>query len=257
MKTFQFQASLEETSLPDMFATVLRHKVPGVLEISRDEIVKRIFIDNGSIIHASSNDRTDRLGAHLYRSGLLTRQQLAETMREREGSGKLHGQLLIEGGLLSPADLYAAIRGQVESIVWSVFSWQSGELTFRIGQPDDPVKMRIYLPLRQAILRGIKQVTDQGTKMLVARLGKKSTIFRPSYFTEDLIEVALNAEEYAYLRQIDGQTRFFDLCNGGPFSVKENARLIYAFFVLGLISKVPQTASQAIKIQLDADRKVP
>ena len=257
MTSFQFQGTLEEASLPDMLATILRHKVPGVLEVSREDVVKRIYISDGSVVHATSTDRSDRLGAHLYRTGKLTREQLAETMRERESlSNRLHGQLLIEAGLLSPAELYDAIGGQMESIVWSVFSWQSGDLVFKIGDLTDPMKLKIRLPLRQAILRGVKKVNDAATKGLVARLGRKNTLFQPCYFTEDLIEVALNGEEYALLRMIDGRRVFLDLCNDGPFSVKENARLIYGFFVLGLIRKVDEMGSQGIKIHLDADRKI-
>ena len=52
-----------------------------------------------------------------------------ECYRLLEATGKRHGQILIEEGMLAPGDLYQAIRGQVESIVWSVFAWQTGEVT--------------------------------------------------------------------------------------------------------------------------------
>ena len=235
-KTFQFRESLEDMALSEMFANIDRHKVPGLFEIEREGVCKRIFIRDGNIIHAASNDRTDRLGPYLYRIGGLSRKDLVETMRQREGSEKKYGQLLIEKGVLAPADLYTAIRSHMEAIVWSVFSWQRGNVSFKFGELHEPQMVRIHLPMRQAILRGIKEVPD--TKALVARLGKKTTVFAPSYVTEDLIELALNLEQYDLLRLVDGKRTLFDTCTLGPYSVSENARLLYAYRILRLIEDV-------------------
>lgn len=258
-KAFQYRETLEDTALSEMFSTIYRHRVPGLIEISRDDIVKRIYINEGNVIHASSNDRADRLGAHLYRIGKLTRKQLVDTMRHREQSGKRHGQLLIEEKLLSPGELHDAIRSQMESIVWSVFSWQRGEVTFRIGELGEPIMIKIHLPMRQVIIRGIKQVPD--TKSLVARLGRKNTIFRPSYSTEDLIEMALDSKEYALLCMVDGKKRLYEICTQGPYAVSENARLLYAYRILNLIEKVdekePTTPAGSVMIRYKADAAKP
>ena len=252
MTRYHYRGTLEETSLADMLTTVYRHKVPGKIEISREGTVKEIYIDQGNVIHATSSDRGDSLGAYLYRIGKLSREKLAETLKLRERTGKPYGQLLIEESLLSPEDLYETIRKQMESIVWSVFSWQSGEVTFRIGEFHESLRIKIHLPMRQVIVRGIKKVAD--TKALVAKLGKKSTLFRPVYETEDLIELALPADEYALLRLIDGQRRFFDICNQGPFSVPDNARLIYAFCLLGLVERASEdTTTSGVKIRMGTE----
>lgn len=229
----QFRESLEETALPEMFASIYRHKVPGLFEVSNGENSKRIVISEGNVIHARSTDRSDRLGAHLYRLGKLSRKDLVETMRERESSDKRHGQLLIEHGLLSPSALYDGIQSQMRAIVWSVFSWKKGEVTFKIGEFSEPDMIKIHLPVRQVIVQGIKKVPD--AKALVAKLGRKTTVMRPTYTTEDLIELALDSDEYALLRLVDGEKSLFDICTMGPYSVSENARLLYAYRVLHLI----------------------
>ena len=234
-----------------MFANIYRHRVPGLFEISRGETRKHIYISDGNIIHAESTDRADRLGAHLYRIGKLSRKQLVETMRRRSQSGKRHGELLIEQGLLSPGQLYEAIRTQMEAIVWSVFSWQDGEVTFKIGEFCDSRRIKIHLPMRQVIVRGVKKVPD--AKALVARLGRKSTVFQPRYTTEELLEIALDHEEYALLRLVDGTRSLFEVCTQGPYSASENARLLYAFHILHLIERSTEggsKASGAVKIRL-------
>lgn len=233
---FEYTGNLEETFLTDMLSLIFQHSVPGVMKVSNNDCVKKIYVSGDNVVQASSTDRADRLGAHLYRAGLLTREELLETMRERHTSDKRHGQLIIERGLLSPKELYEAIRGQMEAIVWSVFRWQKGQVSFKVGELDETARIRIHLPMRQVIVRGIKEVAD--TKSLVVRLGNKSTVFRPVYCAEDLIELALEKDEYALLRLIDGQRRFYDICNMGPFSMSENARLIYAFRLVGLVDQM-------------------
>ena len=267
-----FQGTLQETPIVDLLSTIVRNQLPGVVQVSRDGLQKKLFIHEGHVLHAASTDRSDRLGSLLYRSGTLSRQQLTETMQERDRSGKLYGQVLIERELLSPAEVYQSIRDQMEAIVWSVFAWQTGDLSFHIGEFAEQHLVMMHLPVRQVIVRGLRQHAD--TKSLVHRMGEKSTIFYPGFRTDDLIEISLDQEEYALLRMINGRRNFLDLCNDGPLGVSENARLIYAFFVLGLISKdkapeskpAPETPPPAparrtpstggIKIKMDATGKI-
>lgn len=254
---FQYHGTLEETSLAEMFYTIFRHRVPGLIEISNEGTVKRITIHDGMVLHASSTDRADRLGAFLYRTGQLTREMLEETMRKRRESNARHGQIMIEDGLLSPGELYEAIRGQMEAILWSLFAWQKGEVAFKIGKLPAPA-VKIHLPMRQVVLRGVKNVPD--VKALVANLGRRDTVMAPAYAVEDLLEIALDQDEYTLLRLVDGQRTIYEICSQGPFSVAENARLLYAYHVLRLIQRSEgqnEPSTGAIKIRLKADRKLP
>jgi hypothetical protein len=247
-KAYHFSGSLEDMSLPEMFASIDRHRVPGVVEIRRDDVEKRIFLHEGNVIHASSTDRSDRLGAHLYRLGLLDREQLVETIRLRDEVGKRYGQVLIEEGLLAPSDLYETLRSQVRSIVWSVFSWKRGELTFDLGAMPDPSMVRIHVPVRQMIVQGIKKAPD--AKALIQKLGSKETVFTATYCTEDLIAVSLDREEYDLLRLVNGERTLYEICSEGPYGVSENARLLYAYRILGLIATTPEPGAQGVKIQM-------
>lgn len=254
---FQYRGTLEETSLPEMFYTIFRHRVPGLIEITNDGTAKRITISDGTVVHASSTDRKDRLGAFLYRTGRLSRETLEETMRKRRESNVRHGQIMIEDGLLSPGELYEAIRGQMESIVWSVFAWRQGEVTFRIGETVPPA-VRIHLPMRRVVLRGVTHVPD--VKSMVSRLGRRDTVFSPTFSIEDLLEIALDAKEYQLLRLVDGTRTVYDICSRGPYAVAENARLLYAFYVLRLITRVDNPrdneSSSGVMIRLNADRRL-
>jgi hypothetical protein len=239
--TFQYRGDLSQTALPEILYTIDRFQVPGVIEASREGVIKQVFIKEGNVVHATSSDRDDSLGAYLQRNGVLSPEMYMETMREREKTNKRYGVLLIEQGVLSPGEVYRAIRKQIEAIVWSLFYWGDGSVIFSIGEFREPDSVRIQLPMRQVILQGIKRAPD--AKTLVARLGRKETVFEACYKTEQLIELALDAEEYRLLSLIDGRRTLYDICTQGPRSAAENGKLLYAFQILQLIRAAGAAAS--------------
>lgn len=236
-KGFQYRGDLAETALPEIFNTIDRFQVAGVIEASHGGVVKHIYIKEGSVVHATSSDRNDSLGTFLLRTGQLTQEQFAATMTVRERSEKRYGVLLVEGGVLSPVEVYDAIRKHIEAIVWSLFYWEQGRVSFSIGAPAEDEQVRIQLPMRHVVLQGIKRAPS--AKALVARLGKRDTIFAASYQSEGLIELALDADDYRLLSLVDGSRSLYEICTEGPRSAAENAKLMYAFHVLQLIRRVP------------------
>ncbi len=243
--SFQYRGNLSEVALPEILYTIDRFQVPGEMVATREGMVKRVFLREGNVVSASSSDLHDSLGHHLQRSGLLSAQAFAEAMAARQKTNQRLGVLLIERGLLAPAQVYQAIRQQIEGIVWSLFDWPDGEIRFKIGGFRNPDAIRIQLPMRQVILRGIER--SQNAKTLVARLGRKETVFEPAYRTEDLIETALESDEMRLLELVDGRRTLFDICTQGPRGVAENGKLLYAFAALQLIRRceVPSSVGWA------------
>jgi hypothetical protein len=248
-KRYQYRGDLRQTALPEMLYTIYLHRVPGVVECSHGEVLKKVYLRDGAVIHAASTDRQDSLGSFLRSSDRISGEQFVLTDKIRASTPeKRHGELLIEHGILSPAQLYEAIQEQIRSVVWSLFGWEDGEVTFSIGDFEEADMVRIYLPMRQVILQGVKRAPD--AKALVARLGRKETIFEPVWSTEDLIEAALDEQELHLLRLLDGKRSLYDICTRGPFSPAENARLIYAFHVLRLIRRRAADRAGVVKIRL-------
>ena len=252
-KRFQYRGDLRQTALPEILFTIYLHRVPGVIECRRGEVLKRVVLRDGAVVHAASSARDDSLGYFLRSSGKITDDQFTLTDRIRASStDKRHGELLIEHEILSPAQLYEAIQEQIRSIVWSLFSWEEGEVTFSIGEYEDAGMIRIHLPMRQVILQGVKRAPD--ARALVARLGRKETVFEPTWTPEDLIEVALDETELKLLRLIDGRRTLYDVCTTGPYSPAENARLVYAFHVLRLIRRRVVDRPGVVKIRFRGDQ---
>jgi hypothetical protein len=251
---FQFRGDLAEQPLPEILQTIYHHQVPGVVTAARDGIEKKIYIQSGAVIFATSNDRADSLGAFLKRTKRITTAELrlsAENLLTVQG--KRHGQLLVEMGVLTEDQLYALVAEQVRSILYSIFEWDRGEVTFEIGQYRRDELIQLNIPAQQTILEGIKLLQD--ARRVVSRLGPSWTILERTERAPDPAEVPLSTAELRFLEQIDGSHTLRELVNLGPGDPAMNAKIIYAFFVLKLVTRRDYSARSGIrKIQWKTGR---
>ena len=232
---FKYSGNLAETTLPEMLHSIDRFRVPGVIEVRRGGTIKRVYIRDGYIIHASSTDREDSLGAYLLRAEIVPKDALDSVARLRRSSNKRLGVLLIERGILAPGEVFESIRDQIEAIVWSLFYWQNGEVTFGVGALEEEEMVQIQLPIKRVIVQGIKSAPD--AKPLVSRLGSKETVLEPCFEVEDLVETGLDKDDYQLLRRVTGTKTLYQLCGGGSLAPAEAAKLLYAFQVLKLVRR--------------------
>ena len=254
--SYKYRGDLSETTLPEMLYTIDRFHVPGLVEAKQGRVIKRVYLRAGYVIHASSTDRSDSLGAHLLKKRSIREEILEELATERRHSNKRLGVMLLERGLLSPAQVLRAIREQIEAIVWSLFYWEEGEVTFGMGELKAGDMVQIQLPIRQCIIQGIRQAPD--AKLMVARLGQKETVLEPCFEAEDLVETGLDVGDFKILRSVDGKKTLYELCSQGPKPAAEIAKILYAFQLLHLIcpqgqaqdSQKKQTRHGPLKITL-------
>ncbi len=250
---FHFKASLSDSTLPEMLHSIERFRVPGVIEARNEETTKHVYIRDGYVIHAASSDRADSLGDHLVREGKISTEAYAEVSAALQSSNQRLGVLLLKMKLLTPAEVLHSIKEQIEAIVWSLFFWRDGEVNFNVGEFYGPEMVQIQLPMRQVIVRGIRQAPQ--ARPLVGRLGRRDTVFEPRFNWEDLIEIGLDGDEAALLELVDGRRTLYDLCAEGPLAPAENAKLLYAFQTLQLVRRsaageVGSEGGGPVKVQL-------
>jgi hypothetical protein len=250
-RRFHYRGDLAHEPLPELLYAVYRYRVPGVIQASSEQVVKRIYVKDGNIVHAVSSDRQESLGHHLLSNGHISREDFLATMRARSSSDERYGELLVERDILAPADIYRAIRLQSAEVVWDLFTWSKGEVAFAVGEFPEPSTIEIQIPVRQAIKEGIKRISD--ARPLLGHIGKRDTVLEASYRVDDLIEVALRADEYQLLKLVDGKRTLFELCSEGPFDSATNGKLLYAYYVLRFVRRSGQKEpSGAIKLRLSS-----
>ncbi len=127
----------------------------SIVEFQFEEgIVKRVHVDRGEIVFASSSVVGDRLGESLVRAGELTQPQLDIAARALTPTNKL-GKVLVEMGCLTPRGLFEAVRRQVEEIVESLFAFERGRFAVTAGLPEGSTRVRLRLPTREFVLQAV------------------------------------------------------------------------------------------------------
>ncbi len=226
---------LAEQPLPEILQTVYRYRAPGVVTAVRGEVEKRIFLEGGYVVFATSSDLRDSLGNFLRRLHRIATDE--HRLRELEllaaKGERRYGQILVEHGVLSEEELRDRVADQVREILWSVFDWEDGCVTFEAGPSRATEAIRLDIPTPQAILDGARRITNP--KRCVARLGPSWSVFEPGPETPERLALTLSTAERQFLARADGARTLRDLVGLGPGDVAQNARILYAFFVLKLI----------------------
>jgi hypothetical protein len=232
---FVYRSNLADTPLPEMLATIHRYGVPGVMEFTFGERVKRIFLVEGDVIFATSNDRKESLGDFLLQQGKLTSEEYDLSSQILRQTGKRHGTVLVEMGLLSVEALNAAVRDQITMVVWRLFNVNEAQVTFKVGRFRGDEDIKIKIPTPRVVLSGCKRITD--AKRLTARLGGRNGVLRRIELPEHLSDLRLEAGEQQLLDAIDGKHSLKVLCESGPFDPGLNARVLYGLSALGLVQR--------------------
>jgi hypothetical protein len=241
-----YQTEISQTPLPEVLVKIHKYKAPGRVDCLRGEETKRIYLDRGQIIFATTNQIGESLGDRLLAAGRITQEQYDESLRRVRETGKRHGTTLVEMKILSPDELFVAVREQIQEIIWSVFAWESGTVGFTPGRDKRFEFIRVDIPIPTAIMTGVRRMPD--AKAVVARLGTKTSLFARA---ESHVEgISLESDEQALLEVIDGRKVLYEIVNTPPLTAAENARIVYGFYALGLIT--PREPRQ-IKVQVKTD----
>lgn len=245
---FVYRGSLGQTPLPEMLATIHRYGVPGVMEFARDGETRRLFFADGDVIFATSSDRRESLGEFLVRNGRISEEQYESSSEKlAQSPGKRHGAVLVSMGFIRPEELGVAVRQQVEQILWGLFNWDEGSVTFRVGRFRDDEVYKIKIPMPRAIISGCRHIAD--VKQLTSELGGRTAVLRRCEMPRHLEGLPLEGNERVLLDMVDGRSQLVSLCEKGPESPGLNARILYAFLHLHLVER-DSAASGGIRIQV-------
>lgn len=157
-------ADVRAFPMADILYLVHNSAKSGFLFFENGEHEKAVYLHRGEVVFAASNQQVDRLGECLLRAGAITLEQHRDAQRAF-GPQDQYGKLMVERGVLTPREVWNGVKGQVEEIVRSLFSYGSGTAMLWEGEvrPDNVV--RLALPTRRLIAEGLRR-RDELLKLL-------------------------------------------------------------------------------------------
>ena len=138
---------LSLSPFPVVLARHFQRRSTGLLLVAAGPFKKRVYLQRGVVSFAASNHRNDRLGEMLLRRGVLSLQDYCEASSALV-PGKRFGTVLVERGLITPAQLIWAVKEQVKEIVFSLFDLPAGTCQF-LGEADvrdETITLSIHTP---------------------------------------------------------------------------------------------------------------
>ncbi len=145
--------------LIDIIHFIFSNAWSGQLALVDNATRKTVHFRRGDIRTAASNLPEDRLGAILYRYGVVKEDALAEALKSSGGGARI-GHVLVEQGALTAHDLYTYVRKQVEEIFFSLLAVREGSFYFyRTGDEEGPTS-QLKLSTKALLFEGVRRIDE-------------------------------------------------------------------------------------------------
>jgi len=156
-ENLSIQGVLEETTVPDLFRTLVRSSETGIVSLEADGRSDTIYFHEGHIVYAASSDPDMGLAETLLRSGELNLQQYEHAMERLVVSRRI-GSLLCELGYLQPDELMRAIERQASAIILNAMAYRSGSYSIEFTSEFPSEIVSLPLATERLILDGVRHI---------------------------------------------------------------------------------------------------
>lgn len=222
------KGDFSQHAFAEVLAEVYRWKATGALLLRRDKAKKIVFFRDGMPRSAKSNLLSECLGRVMVREKMISEAECEESLKRMKSSKRMQGTVLIEMGCISPHNLQHALQLQMQTKLFDVFAWDSGDYQFnpKADLPGDVVD--VGLNAAQVILEGVRKYYD--AKRLQKWFGDVGPKYvhpseSPLYVLQD---AGLGEEEQQLLQACDGHKTVATLRALAILPPLDTDRLLYA-----------------------------
>ncbi len=235
--------------LMDVITFLNTTKRTGALVVLSDRIKKTLFFADGDVRMATSNVPEDRLGALLYRFGMVTHDQLNEALEQQSGKRRL-GRVLIDMGIITAHDLYTIIRRQVEEIFFSVLLIRSGVFYFYHLTDEASQPRQLNLLTQNLLLEGVRRIDEMS--YFRERIPHRHTVMERR---SDITPKQLGDLEHKVYDLVDSQRCVDDIARESRLGEFETTKVLFHLMQLGYVQKRRETNITQLPLDEETSRK--
>lgn len=227
------QGTLAETTVPDLFRTILRSNETAVLSLQAIGRNDTIFWVDGKVVSASSSDPDMGLAETLLRSGELDINQYNQVMDKVLVPRKI-AATLVELGYLKPEELSRAVEKQVNAIVLNALAYKTGSYTIEFTPEFPEGTINQQLPTDRLILDGVRRI-DQWS-LITRGVGRLERMLRqvPGSDTRTF-QLELSDEENQIFNLVSEPQTVEQICAHSYLSNFQTLRTVWALLAVNLI----------------------
>jgi hypothetical protein len=143
----------------DVFTILSQLGWRGQLVLSDTGVTRSLFFDKGNVLGAQTNVEDERLGAVMYRYGVLSKEDLAKVAAQTR-RGARFGAVALELELITQREVYRCLRHQVEEITFAAFAQASGTFCFLDGFDAKKLVSHQVLSARALLMDGVTRMDE-------------------------------------------------------------------------------------------------
>ena len=146
-------------SLCDIVALIAQAGWKGELVVVSGEASRSLFFESGNIVGGHTNVETERLGALLYRLGVLTEAQV-EVVRASLATGRKFGELAVELHLVTREKLFEVMVTKTKEIFFATLLVSDGMFYFLDRYDPARVALRHHVSAGNLLMEGVQRMDE-------------------------------------------------------------------------------------------------
>jgi curved DNA-binding protein CbpA len=250
-----FAGNLDETPFPKLLNEIGSMGISGTLTVERGKVRKSLIFDHGKPARVTSNLLQEVLGRYLVSIGKINQEQYTESIDAAFRSHRLHGDILIERGLLTGEELGKYLREHTVEKLLNLFKWTEGEYRFVKKDFISTVSDFSHLTVESIVFMGIKRYYSLDRLSAVIGPYGGDYLYPGSKRTALPAVDSLSEDERWLIDLADGTKTVRETIEMSPLEFIDSYRLIYGAIITDVLSvKAAGGQESADRSALDAGK---
>lgn len=231
------QGSLKHFSVSELLHFVTGGRKTGTLNLDQEGKSSSVYVTEGTVTYAFSNQEHFRLGTLLQRRKKISkaqRQQLDAVMLKE---GEKFSQAILDQKLFKSEQLQDFLKMQVSEVLFDVLSWNGGHFSMKEAVNAPTLAVPLHIDLETIVAEAA--VKNEEWQRCVEKLPDSSTVFRVIGDPETQGKITLSVDQWKVLFKVDGERTLADLVREAEEEPIEIYRVIFNLLQNGLIEEIP------------------
>ncbi len=230
--------NVRDTSLVKVLVYLNRNRKTGTLAVTTAAFTRRIYLDRGDVIFATSTYEDDRLGEMLLKAGKISVEQYDRSVEMLKASkDKRQGAILVELGFLTPKDLFWGVKYQVREIIYSMFLVEDGQYTFAEGELPTQEVITLKMSIGNLIYTGASRIVNW--TRIRREMPHTDSVLRLSEDPLSLFQdIELTQQDKKILSLVDGSRTIKAIVDGSWMGSFDALKVLYVLWSIGMVEEV-------------------
>lgn len=242
--------NIKNFSIPKILVYLNRKRKTGILTVKTSAFTKKVYLDKGDAIFASSTDEDDRLGETLIKMGKITIEQYDRSVKLLKETGKRQGEILVELGYLTPQEIIWSVKYQVKDIIYSLFQLTDAEYEFREGEIPLNEVITLKMSMGNLIYEGVKRINN--LNRIRKEMPDMNAVLKLSTDPVSLFQdIVLSSLDKKMLFMIDGKKTVQDFINSLSSYSFQAMKTLYVLWSTGILEEkdnVTEMAEESVSL---------